>query len=134
MFSTLYGTYFLFEMHFRISSAICFNLDKSKILSSVNGLMSLQNMSIHITLHIDLGQNFMLSVSFLYVNLLLDDKILDWFKLKEIADDIVGKRENAGHQHFHLLLQCFLPYKNRKLHLICRMQMLSIWTQLIFFV
>ena len=134
MFSTLYGTYFLFEMHFRISSAICFNLDKSKILSSVNGLMSLQNMSIHITLHIDLGQNFMLSVSFLYVNLLPDDKILDWFKLKEIADDIAGKRENAGHQHFHLLLQCFLPYQNRKLHLICRMQMLSIWTQLIFFV
>ena len=36
MFSTLYGTYFLFQMHFKMSSAICFNLDLSKILSSCN--------------------------------------------------------------------------------------------------
>ena len=28
----------LFEMHFKMSSAICFNLDQSKILSSGNGL------------------------------------------------------------------------------------------------
>ena len=38
MFSTLYGTYFSFQMHFKMSSAICFNLDQSKILSSGNGL------------------------------------------------------------------------------------------------
>ena len=38
MFSTLYGTYFTFEMHFKMSYAICFNLDRSKILSSGNGL------------------------------------------------------------------------------------------------
>ena len=38
MFSTLYGTYFIFQMHFEMSSAICFNLDKSKILLSGNGL------------------------------------------------------------------------------------------------
>ena len=35
MFSTLYGTYF---SKFKMSSAISFNLDQSKILSSGNGL------------------------------------------------------------------------------------------------
>ena len=38
MFSTLYGTYLPFSMHFKKSSAICFNLDKTKILLSGNGL------------------------------------------------------------------------------------------------
>ena len=38
IFSTLYGTYFSFQMHFKVSSAICFNLDQSKILLSCNGL------------------------------------------------------------------------------------------------
>ena len=38
MFSTLYGTYFLFEMHYKMLSAIRFNLDQAKILSAGNGL------------------------------------------------------------------------------------------------
>ena len=38
MFSTLYGTSFSFYIHFKMSSAICFNLDQSKILWSANGL------------------------------------------------------------------------------------------------
>ena len=38
MFSTLYGTYFPFYMHFKMSSAICFNLDQSKILLPGDGL------------------------------------------------------------------------------------------------
>ena len=55
---------------------------------------------------------------------LLNDKILDWSKLKAFADDkiyvtikfksvlgrvenIVGKGENAGYQHFLLFPQCF---------------------------
>ena len=53
-----------------------------------------------------------------------NDKVLDWFKLKAFADDrtrvaenlkfafervenIVGKGENAGYQHFILFPQCF---------------------------
>ena len=32
MFSILYGTYFSFEMHIKMSSAVRFNLDQSKIL------------------------------------------------------------------------------------------------------
>ena len=52
------------------------------------------------------------------------DKFLDWSKLKELADNkinvieilkfvlgkvenLVGKGENAGYQHFLLFLQCF---------------------------
>ena len=38
MFSTLYGTYFSFKMHFKMSSAVSCNLDQFKILSSGNGL------------------------------------------------------------------------------------------------
>ena len=37
LFSTLYVT-FPFYMHFKMSSAVCFNLDQSKILPSGNGL------------------------------------------------------------------------------------------------
>ena len=33
-----YDTYFPFQMHFKMSSAICFNLDQSKIFSSGNEL------------------------------------------------------------------------------------------------
>ena len=57
-------------------------------------------------------------------NFLPNNKFLDWSKLKELADDkinvtenfnfvlgtvenIVGKGENAGYQHFLLFLQCF---------------------------
>ena len=38
MFSTLYDAYFAFQMHFKMSSAVCFNLDQSRILSSGDGL------------------------------------------------------------------------------------------------
>ena len=38
IFSTLYDTYFPFEMDLKMSSEICFNLDQSKILSSCYGL------------------------------------------------------------------------------------------------
>ena len=34
MFSTLYGNHFSFQMHFKTSSAICFNLDQSKTRTS----------------------------------------------------------------------------------------------------
>ena len=33
MFSTLYGIYFSFSMHFKMSSGICFSLDQSNLLS-----------------------------------------------------------------------------------------------------
>ena len=49
MFSTLYGTYFPFQMYFKMSSAICFNLDQSEMLSSGNGLMWLRLCSLSST-------------------------------------------------------------------------------------
>ena len=58
------------------------------------------------------------------INTWPNNEILDWFKLKAFADDkinaaetmisltdrvenIVGKGENAGYQHFLLFRQCF---------------------------
>ena len=47
-------------------------------------------------------------------------------------ENIVGKGENAGNQHFLLFPQCFLPCQRQKssfeLRLFCRLQMLSIWS------
>ena len=88
-----------------MSSAICFNLDQSKILSSGNGLI-------------------VTSALVASVNPLPKDKFLDCFKLKAFADDIfnvatmmisglyrveniVRKGENAGFQYFLLCPQCF---------------------------
>ena len=48
MFSSIYyGTYFSLQIHFKRSSAICFNLDQSKILSSGNGLIKYEHCSIY---------------------------------------------------------------------------------------
>ena len=48
------------------------------------------------------------------INSLPNDKFLDWSKLKALADNkinvtenIVGKGENAGYQHFLLHIKCF---------------------------
>ena len=58
------------------------------------------------------------------INFLPNDKVLDWSKLKAFADDklnlaeklkfilgrvenIMGKGENAGYQHFLIFPQCF---------------------------
>ena len=55
---------------------------------------------------------------------------------KEAFENIVGKEENAGNQHFLLFPQCFLLSHKEKSsfwqHLNCRLQMLSIWTSLKF--
>ena len=70
-----------------------------------------------------LGNN-LISPSRLTLNSLPLDKILNWSKLKAFADNtikihkimtfvfdrvenIVGKRENAGNQHFLLFPRCF---------------------------
>ena len=50
--------------------------------------------------------------------------------------NIAGKGENAGHQHFPLFSQCFLPFWktnfNFQSHLFCPLQMLWVWTSLKF--
>ena len=53
---------------------------------------------------------------------------------KNPLENIVGKGENAGDQHFLRFPQCSLPIPTRisvfKLQLFCRLQMLSILTSL----
>ena len=52
---------------------------------------------------------------------------------KTAFENIVGKGENAGNQHF-LLSQCFLLFPTKisisESELFCRLQMLSVWTSL----
>ena len=82
--------------------------------------------------HIHQGQ-VSIKEFFTFFNSLPNDKILDWSKLKAFEDDkinlkekfklvlgkvenIVGKGENAGYQHFPLFLQCFqIPYNSGSL-------------------
>ena len=58
------------------------------------------------------------------------------FNKRKPFENIVGKEENAGNQHFLLFLQCFLLFRTEiaifGLHLFCCLQMLSIWTGLKF--
>ena len=55
---------------------------------------------------------------------------------KQPFENIVGKGENAGNQHFLLFPQCFLPFPKQisilHSHLFCCLQMLSIWSSLKF--
>ena len=49
---------------------------------------------------------------------------------KKVFENIVGKGENAGYQHFLFFPQCFLScprqISNSESHLFCRLQMISI--------
>ena len=55
---------------------------------------------------------------------------------KQTFENTVGKGEIARNEQFFLFPQCFLLYRRQKLsfllQLICRLQMLSIWTSLKF--
>ena len=73
---------------------------------------------------IQIDHFFFLQYSQRFFNSLPNDKFLDWSKLKAFSDNkinvivklkfvlqrienLVGKRENAGYQHFLLFTQCF---------------------------
>ena len=78
-----------------MSYAICLNLDQSENLLSGNELKTLPNDNI-----LDLSK----------LKAFADDKINVTQKLKfvfERVENIVGKGENAGYQHFLLIPQCF---------------------------
>ena len=87
-------------MHFKMSSAICFNLDQSKILLSGNGvIIPLTNSHI-----------FFMTLS------------------KKLYKNIVGKEDDAGNHHFLLFPQCFPPCEREispfKQELNCHLQIL----------
>ena len=50
---------------------------------------------------------------------------------KKPFENIEGKGENGGNQHFLLFPQCFLPFQKQisffQLYLFCCLQMLSFW-------
>ena len=73
-------------MHFKMSSAICFNLDQSKILSSGNGLSLYQTVQSFKTFG-DKFENTLMTPS------------------TKPFENIVGKGENPGNQHFLLFPQ-----------------------------
>ena len=53
---------------------------------------------------------------------------------KKAFENIVETGENAGNHHFLLFQQCYLPFQEQissfESHLLCRLQMLLIWTSL----
>ena len=57
---------------------------------------------------------------------------------KEAFENILGKGENAGHQHFLLFPKCFPSSQKQisifKSHLVCPLQKLSVWNRLRFVV
>ena len=82
------------------------------------------------------------SISYFFVNSLPNNKFLDWSKLKAFADNkiklaeklqfdlgrvenIVGKGENAGYQHFLLFLQCF-----QKASILQSLKVGTVWLRL----
>ena len=70
-------------MHFKMSSAICFNLDQSKILLSGNGLKP--NSQI---------------LTLTKVKAFAVYQFKDAFFDIHVVQNILGKEENAGYQHF----------------------------------
>ena len=92
-------------MHFKVSSAICFNLDQSKILLSVNELNLYHTIP---TFNNPEKRNLLKT----------------WWE----------KRENAGNQYFLLFPPYFLPIAKRisvfKLHIFCCLPVLSVSTML----
>ena len=68
-----------------MSSAICFNFDQCKTLSSGHGLTLITT----------------------------QPRLLTTLK-KKALENTVGKGENAGNQHFLLFQECFLLYQREK--------------------
>ena len=99
-------------------SAICFNLEQSKILSSGNELNCLCHQAKLFTFS-------KTSACLRFTTLFRLSKTLR----KKPFQNIVGKGENAGNQHCLLFPQCFPPKLNFSCSFtFCHLQMLWIWT------
>ena len=124
MFSTLPDRYFNFSVIFILLSANAFNLAWSKILSFGKELSPLLTQQVsyvrkrRLTLPLTLFPT--------------QSRLLTTLKQKAL-ENTKGKGENAGNQHFLLFQQCFPLYHTEKSSflqcLICRLQMLSIWSR-----
>ena len=103
VFYPIWHLFFYFEC--TLKCHLQFVWDQSKILSSGNGLIGYHTIT--------------------QFRLLMTVR-------KKPLENIVGKVENAGNQHFLLFPRCFLPFQCQISivcsHLFCRLQMLSIWS------
>ena len=100
MFSNLSKKYCTTLAIIKLSSANTFNLDKTKILSSGKDLPNDK------------------SLDWLEFKAFADEKISETEKLKFVLgklENIAGKGENAGYQHFLLFPQCFQKVSFSKL-------------------
>ena len=97
-------------MHFKVSYAICSNLDQSKILSFGNGF-DLNHRTCSVTCpllnrRLDFYQMTILAMSNLQV---FSDNKFDMLQMVQSffdrVENIVGKGENAGYHHFLFFFQ-----------------------------
>ena len=89
------------------------------------------------TLPTDLWGSVIIRLGFVFTNKtepFTTQSILLTTLRKKPSENIVGKGENAGKQHFLLFPQCFLLFtkqiSNLQSLLFCCLQILSIWTSL----
>ena len=103
-----------------MSSAVCFNLDQSKILLSGNGLNPF--LTHHCYFLVILLLSVLMISNETFYCLKIGIQILDWLRFKELADNkndtymmgfiqesvenIIAKVEKAGYQDFLLFPQC----------------------------
>ena len=96
MFSTSLDNFHPFSSNLKLSSANSFSLEESKICCLVMGSAAETDKEPNLLAHIRL-----------HFNLLPDDKILDWSKLKQIADENI---------HSDLLGNILKPTSNTVMH------------------
>ena len=134
MFSTLYGTYFPFSMHFKISSAIWFNLDQSKVLLFGNGLRKIIEPNYRNTEVLVLTNPDGCRQTDRHIHQSVVVTVMSRSMQAGLTD--AGKGGNAGNQHFLFFLQGFLPYRRQiscfEPHFKCHLQMHPFRTRLNF--
>ena len=118
MFSSLYGTYHSFKMHFKMSSAICFNLDQSKIMSSGHGLKVSGKRRKKLITRIFSFYHYVFSP--------FKEQISFLFHIHCVVAIVF----NLG-KYFHFFVYPFKKNKKKisifESHLLCGLQMISIW-------
>ena len=96
-----FGDFLLFSSNSKLLSANSFSLEESRMFST----LSKTEMIILATFNLSSANAFNLDRS----RMLLFGQELTTTLKKKAFENIVGKGENAGNQHFPLFQECFLP-------------------------
>ena len=108
MFSTPPKTNFYFSVIFFLSSANAFNLDQSRILSFGKELSYSISFRVHISWQMNYSYVIRVVKSRDCVVKSTTQSRLSTTLYKKPFENIVGKGENAGNQHFLIFTKCFL--------------------------